>query len=423
MANPAWVSVPLVGWSHSQALSRHADVHLVTHSRNRASILEAGLVESRDFTALDAMAVERPVWRVIRRLRGGENHAWTLATASESFLYYFFERRVWRRFGGAIRSGAYDLVHRLTPLTPTAQSPITGPCRAAGVPFVLGPLNGGLRWPQEFSREIRREGDWLTYVRWGHKLMPYYRSARLNAAAILAGSRATYEQIPAWAQPKVVYVPENGIEPGKFDRFVERPAQQPLSVAFVGRLVPYKGADMLLEAAAPLIRENRVAVDIIGDGPEWSRLQAMAAAADAGAGRVRFRGWIRHDALPQCLAESDVLCFPSIREFGGAVVLEAMALGLAPIVVDYGGPGEHVSPTTGVAVRLAPRPQIVAQIRAALELFAAHPETARAVGRRARQRVLSLYTWDAKARQMLEVWRWVLGQRDKPDFGMPLEDR
>jgi starch synthase len=310
----------------------------------------------------------------------------------------------------------------LTPLSPTAQSPIAGKCRAAGVPFVLGPLNGGLPWPPEFAGEIRRQRDWLTHFRTGHTLMPYYRSTRLNAAAIVTGSRATYEQVPEWARAKVVYIPENGVEPGKFDRPVERPARPPLRVVFLGRLVPYKGADMLVEAAAPLLREGRVVLDVIGDGPELPRLKAMAAAADGGSGRVRFTGWIRHDALQQRLAESDILGFPSVREFGGAVVLEAMALGLVPIVVDYGGPGEHVSRATGVAVRLGPRPEIVSQIRAALERFADRPELVRSIGARARQRVLSLYTWDAKAQQMLEVWRWVLGQRDKPDFGMPFGD-
>ena len=422
MANPNWVSVPLEGWCHARALARHADVHLVTHSRNRANILNAGLVEGRDFTALDALAVERPVWRLVRRLRGGENHAWTLATASDSLLYYFFERRVWWRFRAAIRAGAYDIVHRLTPLSPTAQSPIAAKCREAGVPFVLGPLNGGLPWPSEFSGEIHRQRDWLTYARGSHRLMPYYRATRLHASAILAGSRATYEQLPDWARPKVVYVPENGVEPERFDRPVERPAGGPLRVAFVGRLVPYKGADILLEAAAPLVRDKRVVVDVIGGGPELARLEELARAADSGTGLVQFAGWVPHGTLQQRLTRSDVLGFPSVREFGGAVVLEAMALGLVPIVVDYGGPGEHVSPATGVAVPMAARAEIVARVREALERLANDPGGVRAMGQRARRRVLSLYTWDAKALQVLEVWRWVLGQRDKPDFGMPLAD-
>jgi hypothetical protein len=36
--------------------------------------------------------------------------------------------------------------------------------------------------------------------------------------------------------------------------------------------------------------------------------------------------------------------------------------------------------------------------------------------------VFTLFTWQTKSRQVIEVYAWVLGKRDKPDFGMPLSD-
>jgi glycosyltransferase involved in cell wall biosynthesis len=44
------------------------------------------------------------------------------------------------------------------------------------------------------------------------------------------------------------------------------------------------------------------------------------------------------------------------------------------------------------------------------------------MGLRARERVLKHFTWDAKARQMLDIYRWVYGEGAKPDFGMPFPD-
>src|SRR5262249_24943491 len=159
----------------------------------------------------------------------------------------------------------------------------------------------------------------------------------------------TRAQLAARYHEKSVYIPENAIDPGRFDLQVEGPVRLPLRVVFVGRLVPYKGADMLIEAAAPLIRAGQVDLDLVGAGPGMSALQSRAE-RERLAGGISFAGWVSHGDLQRRLLRSSVLGFPSIREFGGGVVLEAMALGLVPIVMDYGGPGELVSPATGFAL-------------------------------------------------------------------------
>jgi glycosyltransferase involved in cell wall biosynthesis len=422
LCNPDWVSVPFEGWQHGRALALHTRSHLVTQYFNAENIAKAGLREGQDFTALDTRAVLRPLQRLARLLRGPDQVGQTTQTAFDALAYYFFEHLLWRRFGPAVRRGEYDVVHRLTPLTPTAPSLIARRCRAAGVPFVLGPLNGGLPWPPGFDDVRRSEREWLSYVRAGYKLLPGYRSTRSAAAAVLTGSRATHEQLGERWLPKAVYVPENGVDLARFDVHRTAPAALPLRVAFMGRLVPYKGADMLLAAAADLARRGQVVVEIIGDGVELPKLRAFAEREQLGDG-ARFPGWVKHAELKHRLVQCDLFGFPSIREFGGAVVLEAMALGLVPVVVDYGGPGEHVSPASGFAVPLGRRDEIVARLRAVLEALVRDPSVLGPMGRAARERVRRHFTWQAKAEQVLEVYRWVTGRRaDKPDFGLPLRD-
>ena len=195
-ANPEWVSVPLVGWSHARALTRVADVHLVTQVRNREAILRSGLREGADFTPIDSEAVARPLWRLASALRGGAGKGWTTSTAISALSYYYFEHLAWKLFRRQIAGGEFDVVHRLIPLSPTTPSLIAGKCRRAGVPFLLGPLNGGVPWPKGFDAARRKEKEWLSYTRAAHKLLPGYRSTRRNAAAILIGSRDTWNQMP-----------------------------------------------------------------------------------------------------------------------------------------------------------------------------------------------------------------------------------
>jgi alpha-maltose-1-phosphate synthase len=419
-ANPELTSVPLIGWQLSRALAEIVDAHVVTQVRNKDAVERAGWKEGREFTAIDSERVAGPVYRAGEALRARAGLGWTATTAFSSIYYYYFEHLLWRRFEADLRAGRFEMVHRVTPLSPTTPSILARRCREIGVPFVWGPINGGVPWPRQFRDVLRQEGEWLSYVRGAHRLLPGHRSTRRYAAATIAGSISVWEQL-AEARERAVYIPENGIDPQRFPDGVVPAAGGPLRVAFVGRLVPYKGADMLLEAAAPLIRASRVVVDIIGDGPQMPDLQRWVEARGM-RGRVTLDGWVDHQRLSHRLARSQVFGFPSVREFGGAVVLEAMALGLAPIVVDYAGPAELVTEETGFRIPLGERTAIVAKLREILTALAANPSHTRAVGESARRRVWRLYTWAAKARQVREIYWWVLGERPRPDFGMPLRD-
>jgi glycosyltransferase involved in cell wall biosynthesis len=419
-ANPEWVSVPLVGWSLSRALAKRVDAHMVTQVRNRDAVERAGWVEGREFTALDSESIARPMWHFDRWLRRLTGLGWTTTTALAALPYYEFERRLWQRFGPQIKAGRFDVVHRVTPLSPTLPSLIAARCRAAGVPFVWGPLNGGVPWPAEFTDVLRTEGEWLSYVRGAHKLLPASRSSRRDAAAIIVGSRATFDQM-AGHHDRCVYVPENGIDPDRFSLPVRASQSGPLQVAFIGRLVPYKGADMLIQAAAPLVRAGKVQLNIIGDGPQMAELQALVQREQLAAG-VTLSGWVAHGDMQQRLEGTHLLGFPSVREFGGGVVLEAMAMGLVPLVVNYAGPGELVTDLTGYRVPLGDRNAIVHSLHATLARLAHDRSELGPIAQQARRRVLSRFTWAAKAAQIEKIYDWVAGRRSRPDFGMPFGD-
>lgn len=418
-ANPKLTSVALIGWSFSRAMAKIADAHMVAELRNRDDLVAAGL-QPGEFTAIDNRRWQGLSWNVAKVLRGGTTLGWSTYSALSTLVYPFFELEVWKQFGDRLRRGEFDLVHRVTPLAPVVPSLLARRCARIGVPFVLGPLNGGVPWPKEFTGLRQAEKEWMSYIRGAYKLMPGFHATRRYASAIIVAARAAWAEMPAQYLPKCVYLPENAIDVARFPRREPPAVRQPLSVAFIGRLVPMKGADMLIEAAAPLAREGKLALNIIGDGPELPKLKQMAAEQQI-ADRVSFPGWVDHTQMADVLGRSQIFGFPSVHEFGGGVVLEAMALGLVPVVVDYGGPGELVPPGTGFALPMVPRAELVRSLRDCLAKLVAAPDQVRAMGQRAQDYVYRNFTWDAKARQVLEVYRWALHERqDKPDFGMPV---
>jgi len=125
VCNPDWSSAPIVAWNHSRAMGQVADTHLVTQVRNRPNMLNAGLLERRDFTSIDSDLVEKPItWAIAQigaSIRSGKG--WTTQTAAAALTYQCFERLLWRRFSAAIRARKFDVVHRLSPLSPTIPSP------------------------------------------------------------------------------------------------------------------------------------------------------------------------------------------------------------------------------------------------------------------------------------------------------------
>lgn len=416
-ANPEWTSVPLIGWSLCKALSDRLDTHIVTQVRNRAAFLRAGLREGEDFTVIDNDAYAASFWRIADRLKGGSGKGWTMSTAFASLAYYTFEQQVWSRFKTRLLAGEFALVHRVTPVSPTSQSPIAPRLARAGIPFIIGPLNGGIPWPPHFKHRQMAERDWLSDIRALYRLMPYFHATRRSAAAILCGSRHTLDEMPSAVKDRCIYLPENGVDLAKFPPG-QRRMQLPLQAAFVGRLVPYKGADLLLRAARPQLRAGRLHLHIVGDGPQMPELRRLAAEFDI-ASHVTFHGWVPHQAIHDILGHCDFTVLPSIREFGGGVVLESLAMGLPAIIADYGGPAELIDSSRGVRVPFTDEQSLLSGLASAINRWVEDPALLAPLGASGRTFIETSLTWEAKAAQVETIYRSVLdGRRALTDISI-----
>lgn len=418
VANPEFVSVPLIAWSLSDAIGRRVDVHLVTHVRNRAAILRQGWREGEQFTALDTEWATLAIYRLARFLGGRNNKGWTIHQALAPLGCLAFEMAAWKRFGPDLRAGKYDIVHRVTPMSPTTPSLLGPRLKRLGIPLIIGPLNGGVPWPKGFGDRMRKEREFLAPLRNAFKLVPGYRSMRRDAAALIAGSLHTLSEFPASTVDRSFYLPENGIDPTRFSKRRSGPAGLPLRGAFVGRLVPYKAADVLLHAAAALLRDGKMKLDIIGDGPERAALEALVVRLGL-TGAVTLHGNVEHRRVQDILTTCDFLACPSIREFGGGVVLEAMALGVAPIVADYGGQTELIDARCGIRVPFSDAASLTSGFRAVFDELVARPGQLDELGEQALQRVHERHMWDRKAGHIVDIYAWSRLGGVKPALPMP----
>jgi glycosyltransferase involved in cell wall biosynthesis len=167
-------------------------------------------------------------------------------------------------------------------------------------------------------------------------------------------------------------------------------------------------------AANPKLRKHKLIV--AGDGPEMPHLQELVKQNQL-EGCVELIGRRTQAEIGQLMRSSDIFAFPSIRELGAGVVVEAMATGLPTIVVDYGGPGGLITASNGIKVPLGNKEHLIKHFAAEMETLADDPARRQKLGQQAREDAVRIYDWTAKGKKTAEVYEWVMGKRpSKPDF-------
>ncbi len=407
--NPDWPSLPVVGYKYARALAAVADVKIATHVRNRPAIEAAGELGDK-VVYIDNEWIAARMHRLSEILRGGSEVAWSTHQIMAYLPYLEFERLAMRRFRAELDRGEFDIVHRITPMSPTLPSMAAG---RSPVPFVIGPLNGNLDWPRAFASEQKREREGLRRLRNLYKALPYARSTFTKAAAILAAFQHTIDDLPSSVGDRIVPFPEIGFDPAIFHSGDRRPpfsGEGPHRFLYVGRLVPYKVPEVAVRAfvGSDALRPHRL--HIVGDGPEEPRLRKIVAEAGA-QDRVIFEGRKNQREVAQMMREADAFVFPSIRELGAGVVVEAMACGPVCIVTAYGAPRDLTADGRGVQLPLQPLEGLVTANRAAMEGCLSQPQAHAAMAKAAHDYALRQYTWEAKAVQTTQIYDAVLAGR------------
>jgi glycosyltransferase involved in cell wall biosynthesis len=113
------------------------------------------------------------------------------------------------------------------------------------------------------------------------------------------------------------------------------------------------------------------------------------------------------------------MVYPSVREFGGAVVVEALAAGAVPIVADFGGPGDTVRPDVGLKITLTNEGDMVSRMQQFLEELAHNRSLLDQMRQRGMSYARESLTWDAKARAVTQVLQWAVRQGPKPEMPPP----
>lgn len=261
------------------------------------------------------------------------------------------------------------------------------------------------------QRQARKHGARTLFFSWQnlHRRYPWpfsrlERQVLAHADYALMGNQAAAVvwQQKGYRGPYRV-IPQFGVDPALY----QPPAQRDRGRGFIigaanRRLVPEKGVDLLLRAAATLPGVWRV--HVAGEGPERPSLQRLAHELGI-ADRVQFDGPIPSAQMPAYLQQLDVLALtsrtlPNWKEQFGRVLIEAMACETAVVGTDSG----EIPHVIGDAGLVTPEDDVDG-LAAALHRLMTSPSLRDELGQKGRQRALTHYTQRQIASQTVAVYR------------------
>lgn len=377
-----------------KALTRLADVTVLSSSREGAVPLAEQLPEARVVTWPELPLLYRKFERLNAQAKPG---------------LIIFNRQVRKWVRNALASGArFNIVHQYLPQAMRHGFALRG----IGLPYVIGPLGGGVETPAGFKDEVGRESLAMRLraidgFRLRHD--PWLKASYQQADLILGVAPYVEDRLRSLGIKRFHVMLERGH--GVFPPENIRQANTgQLKLLHVGRTVRTKGLRDVLRAMAQLTDLPDVTLTSVGDGPDLVNCRAEADRLGL-ADRITFLGRIPREAVEEEYAKADVFCFPSFREPMGGVFFEAMVHGLPVITVARGGPDFIIDDDSGIRLTVETPEQLATDIAGAVRSLALDPARRLALGAGALARVKSFGNWEDKARNMIALYREVLASR------------
>ena len=379
-----------------ELLKEGVDVHLLVHVRSKPELDQSVSRFASRIHYVPEVLLQKICWNLGKALPAhvrSFTSDWLVHLVTQ-----FMQRRAARRL---IEQYKIDIIHEPAPVTPRLPSMMYG----LGVPVVIGPMNGNMTYPPGFRSRSFLERAFVPVARSFGNLANYLIPGKRRAEVLLVANERTRFALPSGCRGKVGILCENGVEPGCLAAS-RRSASPPGRRTASGFLRPLGALEGGRHRAGRFRRSEKA--DAVGGTVDYRgrsgapRLQQQAEALGL-RGAVTFHGWAAPEECPRLLSQCDVFLYPSVFDCGGAVVLEAMSLGLTVVALNWGGPGDYLASGSGVLVEPVGRRRSVAELAKAVRCLT--PSKRRELGEAAQRKIADHYTWPAKVRQIVGIYQ------------------
>lgn len=387
-----------VSWNLAREISRRHELWVVTRSNNRHEIE----------TSTESWK-ERIHWVYLdppQALTFWRTDKWGVHP-----FYLWWQILAKSRVKKLMKNHRFDLFHHVTFgsfLLPSFISDL-------GVPMVFGPVGGGEKTPEGIEmnyslsgrlEELRRELE-----HWAVRKVKVMHHWYTSAAWTLAATPMTLTALEELGVKNLSLLPQSGIGGDRLEKYANvhgfhiARSDGALRLVVASRLVHWKGVELALEGVALASKRGvQMRLTILQEGPDRSRLRNLAAALGI-KHIVSFEG--RLDTLEEVyekMKESDVLLHPALHEAFGQACLEALALGVPVICLDWGGPGLIITERCGFKIKPTSRADVISKIAEAIEERDRRRVKGEDMSKRCRERAKE-FRWSKIAQQIDAIYK------------------
>jgi glycosyltransferase involved in cell wall biosynthesis len=273
--------------------------------------------------------------------------------------------------------------------------------------FIWGPVGGLETIASEFSKEYHFKGRIIEALRRiVVKSLPInigFQKRCKNANLILCKTDILKNSIPNKYKNKAFLFTDVAVDSLTFERSDIKKENEKIQLIAVGRLDPWRGFDLLIEAIALAVKTNlNIHLEIVGKGLDYIRLQNLIKKHNL-SNNVGLVGEVSREVYYQKMANCDVVVNPSLKEGAVTISFDSMSFAKPLICVDTTGYTRYFSEEYAIVIPLQKRMELIKAVSNAV-LRLANPQEREKLGANAKI-AGKQFSWEARG---FEIYQTIL---------------
>ena len=265
--------------------------------------------------------------------------------------------------------------------------------------FIWGPVGGGDCEPKSFLKILPLKQRIIQSARYAMNalsfLHPLIMFPATRAKVILVRTPNTANVIPRCFKNKTKIILETAMEDTIFLYKKKAQDKNDIKLITTGRLLPNKNILTAVKALQYLPKDKNISLTIVGSGYQRAEIEEVAKTIDWG-NNVNIIAEMPRQEVLHLVEQSDIFLFPSLREGGSWSLMEAMAIGLPVICLDWAGMSITTDDDCAIRLSVSNPEQMPKDIAAAIIKLIENPELRRQMGEAGRKRIKEVFNWEAK---------------------------